>query len=303
IKFQTFKAEELLLKTTAKVEYQKEKTDKNENFYEMIKRYEFTKDEFHILADYCNEKGIIFLSTPFDPLSVHWLEELNVPAYKVGSGDMNNFPLLKEICSKKKPIFISTGMATLDEVKETINYIKSNEINEIVLFQCTTNYPTSFDEVNLNVIDTYKKEFPDLLIGFSDHSLGITVSLGAVAKGVKVIEKHFTLDKEMEGPDHKASLDPKELKQWVYEIRHLEMALGDSKKNPMKSELEIAKVARKSIVTIKDIKAGDTLTEENIAVKRPGVGIPPKEFYEILGKKVKKHISKDSILQREDIYE
>jgi len=301
IKFQTFKAEELLLKNTSKAKYQKINTDNNENFYEMIKKYEFTKEDFQSIVNYCKEKNIIFLSTPFDHSSVQWLEEFNVPAYKVGSGDMNNFPLLKLICSKRKPIFISTGMATLKEVKETIEFIRSNNIEEIVLFQCTTDYPTSLEDVNLNVIDTYKNEFSNLLIGFSDHSLGITASIGAAAKGVKVIEKHFTLDKEMKGPDHKASLDPKELKEWVEQIRALEKALGTFEKKPSKAELEIAKIARKSIVSIKALNKGDVLDETNIAVKRPGDGISPVEFEKIIGKRAKRNISTDTVIYWEDI--
>lgn len=301
IKFQTFKAEELLLKNTSKAKYQKINTDVSENFYEMIKRYEFTKEDFQSIVNYCKEKNIIFLSTPFDHSSVLWLEEFNVPAYKVGSGDMNNFPLLKLICSKRKPIFISTGMATLKEVKETIEFIRSNNIEEIVLFQCTTDYPTSLEDVNLNVIDTYKNEFSNLLIGFSDHSLGITASIGAAAKGVKVIEKHFTLDKEMKGPDHKASLDPKELKEWVEQIRALEKALGTFEKKPSKAELEIAKIARKSIVSIKALNKGDVLDETNIAVKRPGDGISPVEFEKIIGKRAKRNISTDTVIYWEDI--
>ncbi|GAG45253.1 unnamed protein product, partial [marine sediment metagenome] len=219
----------------------------NENFYEMVKKYEFTKEQFRILRNYCIEKGLIFISTPFDETSVEWLEDLNVPIFKVGSGDMNNFPLLKLICTKKKPIFLSTGMSTLEEVKESVNFIKSNGIREIVIFQCTSDYPTPYEDINLNVINTYQKIFPNELIGFSDHSKGIEVSIGAVVKGVKVIEKHFTINKDMEGPDHKASLNPVELINWVRTIRNVEKALGSKIKLPTLSELEIAKIARKSI--------------------------------------------------------
>lgn len=301
IKFQTFIAEKLLLKNTPKVKYQIITTGEEENFYEMIKKYELKKDEFKILKNYCLKKGVIFLSTPFDELSVEWLEELNVPAYKIGSGDLNNFPLLKLICSKRKPIFLSTGMSTLEEVKNSVNFIKSNNNEELIIFQCTTNYPTPYEDINLNVIDTYKQEFPNHLIGFSDHSLGIEASIGAAAKGAKVIEKHFTLDKEMEGPDHKASLNPEELIEWVQEIRKLEKALGSHKKIPTKAELEIAKVARKSVVSIKELKKGDILQKEDVAIKRPGIGISPVHFEMIIGKKIKKNIPKDSIIFWEDL--
>ncbi|MEE9379247.1 MAG: N-acetylneuraminate synthase [Candidatus Lokiarchaeia archaeon] len=301
IKFQTFITEKLITKFVPKVEYQKITTDDKENFYEMIKKYELSKDEFRILKEYSAKKGIIFLSTPFDETSVEWLEELNVPAYKIGSGDMNNFPLLKLICSKKKPILLSTGIATLNEVKESINFIKSRGIEDIVILQCTTSYPAPYKEINLNVIDTYRKEFPNMIIGFSDHSIGIEASIGAVAKGVKVIEKHFTLDKNMEGPDHKASMDPKELIKWVNAIRKIEIALGSYEKKPSKTELEIAKIARKSIISVKNLKPGDVIQAEDIIIKRPGYGIPPKEYENIIGKKVINSISKDSIIRWEDV--
>ena len=301
IKFQTFITEKLILKTTNKVEYQKVSSDDDQNFYDMIKNYELSKDNFTILKDYCVEKGIIFLSTPFDEISVEWLEELNVPAYKIGSGDMNNFPLLDIICSKGKPILLSTGMATLNEVKESVDFIKSKGIEDLIVLQCTTNYPTSLNEVNLNVIDTYKIEFPNVIIGFSDHSIGIEASIGAVAKGAKVIEKHFTLDKNMEGPDHKASMDPEELIKWVEAIRKIEIALGSYEKTPSITELEIAKIARKSIISAKNLKPRDVIQAEDIIIKRPGYGIPPKECENIIGKKVKNPIPKDSIIKWEDL--
>ncbi|MHA1729863.1 MAG: N-acetylneuraminate synthase [Promethearchaeota archaeon] len=302
IKFQTFITEKLLLKTTPKAQYQIRTKNDNENFYDMIKKYEFSKNEFLELKNYCDKKKIIFLSTPFDLMSVQWLEELNVPAYKIGSGDMDNFPLLRVICEKKKPILLSTGMATLEEVKETVKFLEDNNITDLVIFQCTTNYPASYEEINLNVIDTFKKEFPNYLIGFSDHSLGIEASIGAAAKGVKVIEKHFTLDKSMKGPDHDASLDPHELKQWVKSIRLIEKTLGSFDKFPSEKEKEISKVARKSIVTIKDLKKNEILAIDNISIKRPGIGISPKFFEKVVGKKVNKDIPKDSVLKWGDLY-
>ena len=301
IKFQTYKTEKLILQSTEKASYQQSKVNKEESFYEMLKKYELEEGNFKILKEYCDEKGLIFLSTPFDTSSVELLEDLNVPAYKIGSGDMNNFPLIKLICSKGKPILLSTGMATLEEVKDSVDLIKNNSVEEVVIFQCTTSYPTKLEDVNLNVIDLYKKEFPNEIIGFSDHSQGITASIGAAAKGAKVIEKHFTLDKEMEGPDHKASLDPTELRKWVNEIRNLEKALGFNKKIRIKSELELSKIARKSIVSIKDLKKGEILSEDNIGIKRPGTGISPKEFEKILGRSINKDILKDSVIFWEDV--
>lgn len=301
IKFQTFITENLLLSTTPKAEYQKSSTIKDENFYEMVKKYELNKEDFKHLKDYCSQKGLIFLSTPFDEISVEWLEDLNVSAYKVGSGDMNNFPLLELICSKHKPILLSTGMANLEEVKESVKFIKERKIDDLVIFQCTTNYPSRYEDINLNVIDTYREEFPDILIGFSDHSQGIEASLGAVVKGARVIEKHFTLDKNMEGPDHLASLSPEELILWVQGIRNLEKALGSAVKNPTKEELEIAKIARKSVVTINDIQKGNIIELKDLAIKRPGTGIEPKNIDHVIGKKAKNHISKDSIIKFEDL--
>jgi len=301
VKFQTLIAENLLLKTTPKVDYQKVTTGDQENFYEMVKKLEFTKEEFKIIKNYCEEKDIIFLSTPFDEVTVEWLDEIGVAAFKIGSTDMNNLPMLRLVCSKKKPIFLSTGMANLEEVRESVNYIKSNGIKELVVFQCTTNYPSNYEELNLNVIDTYRSVFPDTLIGFSDHSLGIEASIAALAKGVNVIEKHFTLDKEMEGPDHKASLSPEELFDWVRAMRNVEKALGSYEKIPSENEMKIAQIARKSIVTIKNLQKGETLNNKNIGIKRPGYGIPPKFFDNIIGKKAKKKIPTDSILSWEDI--
>lgn len=301
IKFQTYKTERLILQSTEKAIYQQSNVDKEETFYEMLKKYELTEGDFKILKEYCDAKGLLFLSTPFDSSSLELLENLNVPAYKIGSGDMNNFPLIKLICSNGKPILLSTGMATLEEVKESVKFIKNNSVEEIVIFQCTTSYPTKLEDVNLNVIDLYKNEFPNEIIGFSDHSQGITASIGAAAKGVKVIEKHFTLDKGMEGPDHKASLDPMELRKWVSEIRNLEKALGSNKKILIKSEVELSKIARKSIVSIKDLKKGEILSEDNIGIKRPGTGISPKEFEKIIGHSINKDILKDSVIFWEDV--
>ncbi len=192
-------------------------------------------------------------------------------------------------------------MATLEEVIESVNFLKSNSVEDIVIFQCTTNYPSNYEEINLNVIDTYKKEFPNNIIGFSDHSLGFEASIGAAAKGVKVIEKHFTINKEMDGPDHKASLNPRELKEWVKHIRNLEKALGDNKKFPSKNEQEIAKIARKSIVTLSDLKKGDLIKKEDIDIKRPGYGISPKYFNSLIGKTIKRNVPKNSILFWEDV--
>ncbi len=301
IKFQTFNAEELLLKSTPKVEYQRKNKNDDEDFYSLIKRLTLKEEDFKELKDYCDKKGIIFLSTPFGEESVDLLDKINIPAYKVGSGDMNNYPLLKKICSKGKPILLSTGMANLDEVKESVSLIKEKGLKDLIILQCTTNYPANIEELNLNVIKTYIKEFPDDIIGFSDHSLGFEASIVATAMGVKVIEKHFTLDKNMEGPDHKASLDPGELNDWVKTIRKTEKSLGSYEKFASKNELEIALIARKSIVTLKNILKGTIIKRDDIGIKRPGNGIRPKYFEELIGKKVKKDIPPDTILLWDDL--
>ncbi|MFX1256306.1 MAG: N-acetylneuraminate synthase [Promethearchaeota archaeon] len=301
IKFQTFKTENVFLSSTPKVEYQRISEEDSETFNEMAKKFEFSRETFKELKNYCDQKNIIFLSTPYDKTSVDWLKELKVTAYKISSGDMNNFPLLKYICSKKKPILLSTGMATLEEVKETIQFLESNNANNIVIFQCTTNYPSNYEELNLNVINTYLKEFPNYIIGFSDHSLGIEASIGAAAKGAKIIEKHFTVDKNLEGPDHSASLNPEELIQWVKGIRIIEKALGEYKKEPSKVEKDISKIVRRSIISLVDLKKGEYIKEKHIGAKRPATGISPNFFYRIIGKKVKRDINKDSIINWDDL--
>lgn len=303
IKFQTFITEQVFIKSTPKVEYLKSSKDDKQSWEEMVKKYEFTKEDFIEIKKYCEKKKIIFLSTPYDENSIEWLEDLNIAAYKISSGDLTNYPLLKKICSKKKPILLSTGMATLKEVIETVNFIYSNNIHDLCIFQCTTNYPSSFEELNLNVIETYKKEFPDCLIGFSDHSLGIEASIGAASKGVKLIEKHITLDREMDGPDHKASLDPEQLNQWVKSIRNIEKALGTFEKFPSKTELIIAEKARRSIVSRKLLEKGKIIKKEDLIVKRPGYGIPPTKFNELLGKRTKRSIPEDTIINWDDIEE
>ena len=301
VKFQSFKTSKVLLKTVPKAEYAKKNKDDNESYYDMVKKLELNKENFRILKKYCTQKGIIFLSTPFDEVSVEWLEDIGITAYKISSTDLNNYILLKYICLKKKPILLSTGMSNMKEVKESVSFILSNNINKLVILQCTTNYPAEFEELNLNVIDTYKKEFPEHIIGFSDHSLGIEASIGAAAKGAKVIEKHFTLDKKLDGPDHKASLNPKELKDWVKGVRNVELALGSYEKLQSKAEFEIKKIARRSIVSKRDILAGKILNESDITAKRPSSGISPNRFMEVLGKKTKKAIPKNSIINWDDL--
>jgi len=318
VKFQTFKSEEIVTPQAEQAKYQTENMGKKESQYDMLKKLELSYQDFRDLKKYCDEKGTIFLSTPHScEEDVDLVAEL-CPAIKVASGDMNNLPFLKYIARKNLPIILGTGMGTLEEVKEAVEAVCP--INkELILLHCTTNYPTPLNEVNLRTIGTMMKEF-DLPIGYSDHTEGIMVSLAAVALGACVIEKHFTIDKNMPGPDHKASLEPKELKEMVEGIRNVEKrlsakedsneilkdlnigeALGDGVKKPNPSELEVAKVARKSIIARKSIKKGEKIARDMLAIKRPGTGIKPKFLDEILGKTAKADIEKDELIAQDKL--
>jgi N-acetylneuraminate synthase/N,N'-diacetyllegionaminate synthase len=300
VKFQTFKAENIVIKNAEKAEYQKETTGIGESQYEMIKNLELSEDDFKKLADYANKKDILFLSSPFDKESVDLLDEMNVPAFKIASGEITNFPLLKHIAKKEKPIILSTGMSTLGEVEEALNVIRSEGDKDVILLHCVSNYPARREDVNLRAMKTLKQAFK-LPVGFSDHTLGITASIVAVALGACIIEKHFTLDKNLPGPDHKASLEPDELKEMVNAIRDVEKALGDGIKRPTKEEEEIKKVARRSIVAKEDISKGTIITEDMLDVKRPGTGIEPKHLNLVIGRRTKGSIKKDELITWEVI--
>ncbi len=295
VKFQTFKAENVVTKNAPKADYQAKNTGSNESQHEMLKELELSEDEFKELYKYTKRRGIIFLSTPFDFESVDFLEELGVPAFKVSSADLTNLPFLKYIAEKRKPIILSTGMGTLGEIEEAINTIKNAGNEDIILLHCVTSYPAKFESLNLRAIQTLKEAFK-LPVGFSDHSLGIYASIAAVALGAVVIEKHFTLDKNLPGPDHKASLNPEELKEMIEEIRIIEKALGDGIKRAAPEETEIRRVVRRSIVAKVDIPKGATITKDMITFKRPETGLSPKYYKEIIGKKARKKINKDEVI-------
>ena len=299
VKFQTFKTENVVVKDAQKAEYQKETTGEGSQ-YEMIKKLELAEEDFRELADYAKEKDIMFLSSPFDKESVDLLHELDVPAFKVGSGEITNLPLLRYIAKKGKPIILSTGMSTLGEIEEALDVIRSEGVEDIILLHCVSNYPARIEDVNLRAMGTLKQAFK-LPVGFSDHTLGITAPIAAVALGACVIEKHFTLDRNLPGPDHKASLEPDELKEMVKDIREVEKALGNGIKKPTKEEEEVKKVARKSIVAKVDISKGAIITEEMLDVKRPGTGIEPKYLKFIIGRKTKEDIKKDDVIRFEMI--
>jgi len=294
VKFQTFKAENIVTLEAQQAKYQTKNIGKKESQYAMLKRLELPYPAFRKLKEYCDQKGIIFLSTPHSSREDVDLISKLCPAIKVGSGDLTNLPTLEYMAKKQLPIILATGMANLEEVREAVKVIFP--INKkLILLHCTTSYPTPLNEVNLKAMLTIKKEF-NLPVGYSDHTEGIDVSLAAVAMGACVIEKHFTLDRKLPGPDHKASLEPKELREMVEGIRNIEMALGDGVKKPTPSEMETAKVARKSIIAGQDIKKGTKIKEEMVAIKRPGTGIQPKYFEKIIGKIAKRDIKKDKLL-------
>ena len=294
VKFQTFKTKNLVTKNARKAEYQI-KNSGEESQYEMIKKLELSPDEFWEIAKYAEDKGIIFLSSPFDSESVDLLDEIDIPAFKIASGEITNFPLLKCIAKKQKPVILSTGMSTIGEVEEALNLIEKYN-DDIILMHCLTNYPAKKEDANLNVIKTLEYAFKRP-VGFSDHTSGIEMSVAAVALGSCVIEKHFTIDKNLPGPDHKASLEPHELSEMVKAIRNIEKGLGNGIKKPTDDEIKIKKLVRKSIVAKEDILKGSILTEEMLEIKRPGTGIEPKYLDELVGKELIEDIKKDDLLK------
>ena len=295
VKFQTFKAEEVVTPNAQKAEYQKGTTDEKESQFEMLKKLELSTENFEELSDYAQKKGIIFLSSPFDNGSVDLLDEMGVPAFKVGSGEITNLPLLKHIARKKKPVILSTGMATLGEIEEALATIGQDGVDEIILLHCVSCYPAKIEDVNLRAIETLRQAFR-LPVGLSDHTAGITVPIAATALGACTIEKHFTLDKKLPGPDHRASLEPRELRDMVKAIRDVEKALGNGIKRLNIAEEENRKAARRSIIARVDIPAGAVITEDMLDVKRPGNGLEPKLINLIIGREAKANIMSGEVM-------
>ena len=297
VKFQTFKAEKLVTQYASKADYQLETTGSKETQFEMIKKLELSYDMHLKLISRCKEKGIRFSSTGFDSSSVDVLIELGVDFLKVPSGEITNLPYLRHVGTKGLPIILSTGMCTMQEVASALEILEKagTRKHDITVLHCNTEYPTPMEDVNLRAMLSMQKEL-GVKVGYSDHTLGIEVPIAAVALGATVIEKHFTLDRTLEGPDHAASLEPGELKQMVYSIRNIEKAMGERSKKPSKSEELNIGVVRKSIVASKNIKAGEKFTEENLAVKRPGTGISPLRWDEILGLESKKNFQVDDLI-------
>ncbi len=297
IKFQTFKAESLVSKNVDKANYQKQTTNESESQFEMIKRLELSVDAHKKLIKYCNEKNIIFLSSPFDHESIDLLNELQLQIFKIPSGEITNLPYLRHIGSLNKKVLLSTGMSNLQEVGDALTILinAGTKKEDITVLHANTMYPTPMEDVNLNAMLTIQREF-GVAVGYSDHTLGIEVDIAAVAIGASVIEKHFTLDKSMEGPDHKASLEPEELKAMVSAIRNIEKALGSSEKKPSPSESVNIDVVRKSIIASASIKKGEILSDNNVTAKRPGAGISPMKWDKVIGTVASKDYQMDDLI-------
>ncbi len=297
VKFQTFKTENLVSKNAQKAEYQKETTDAKESQFEMIKKLELDIDTHYELIDYCNSKNIMFLSTPFDLDSIDLLDKLELPIFKIPSGEITNLPYLRKIGALKKQVILSTGMADIGEIEDALDVLieAGTPKENITVLHANTMYPTPMEDVNLRAMMTIGNTF-DIAYGYSDHTLGIEVDIASVALGATVIEKHFTLNKSMEGPDHKASLEPNELKAMVKAIRNIEIALGSKVKKPSKSEIPNIEIARKSIVASCSIKKGEVFTENNLAIKRPSNGINPMRWDEIIGSVATKDYKEDELI-------
>lgn len=295
VKFQTFQVEKLVSGCAEMAGYQKENLGTEESQKEMLAKLALGPDAFVMLFDYCREIGIRFLSTPFDIDSVRFLDALQ-DMWKIPSGEITNYPYLVEIAKTGKEIILSTGMSALNEVREAVDVLRQNGAGKITLLHCTTEYPAPMQDVNLKAMETLKESF-GCEVGYSDHTPGIEIAVAAAAMGAAVIEKHFTLDKNMNGPDHKASLEPEELKAMVIAVRNVEAAMGDGKKVVSDSEKENIAAARKSIVAKKTIKKGEAFTEDNLTTKRPGTGISPMRWNDVVGSKAARDFEEDELIE------
>jgi N,N'-diacetyllegionaminate synthase len=297
IKFQTFEANSLATEYAKKANYQKNRLSEQESQYQMLKKLELSKEDHFKIIKYCKKCNIEFFSSAFDLKSLDFLNSLKLSRYKIPSGEITNLPYLRKIASYKKPIILSTGMANLTDISNAVNVFEEAGLtkNMITVLHCSTEYPAPINEVNLNAMLTIKKTF-DVKVGYSDHTSGIEVSIAAVALGAAVIEKHLTLDKNLPGPDHAASTEPDNFLEMVKAIRNIEKAMGNGNKEPTKSEKKNMLVARKSIVALKNISKGDIFNENNLTVKRPGIGISPMRIYGIFGQKAHKDFQENDII-------
>ncbi len=295
VKFQTFSAERLVTPEAPKAGYQLKNTSAAESQLQMLKRLELSASDHRVLLDYCKKAGILFLSTPFDEISADLLETLALPAYKLPSGELTNHAFLAHVAKKSQPMIVSTGMSDLNEVADAVRAIKRAGNPPLILLHCVSNYPASPEDVNLRAMQTMRKTF-GVPVGYSDHTLGIDVALAAVALGACVIEKHLTLDRNMRGPDHAASVEPAEFARLVAGIRAIEKALGHGRKERAVSESDTAKVARKSLVALRSIEKGDVFTPDVLTVRRPGTGLPPHHLSRLLGKKAGRRIPAGKVI-------
>lgn len=296
VKFQTFTPEEIVSDTAPQAEYQTANTGREESQISMLRGLVLPHKEHSALKKFAEKKGLVFLSTPFSIPDADFLETLDIVAYKIPSGELTNIPFLAHLAKKGKPVLLSTGMGTLEEVREALNVLKENGATDIAIFHCTSEYPAPPADINLRAMQTLASEF-GLPTGLSDHSDGIYIAIAAVALGACILEKHFTLDRSLPGPDHKASLEPSELKEMIRCIRAVEQALGSGDKKPTKGEMDTALVARKSVVARRDIAAGTRITAEDVYIVRPGTGISPKHFVEVIGKTSKQAIPRGTPLR------
>lgn len=295
VKFQTFKAETLVSKSAKKANYQKASTDAEESQFDMLKKLELDYAIHEELMQYSNEQGIKFLSSAFDLESIDLLNELGIDIFKIPSGEITNLPYLRKIAQTGKQIILSTGMSTISDIEAALEVLRQNGATDIIVLHCNTEYPTPMEDVNLLAMNTIQNTFK-VRVGYSDHTAGIEVPIAAVALGAEVIEKHFTLDKTMEGPDHKASLEPKELKAMVDAIRNIHAALGDGLKRPSESEIKNMPIARKSLVAKANIQAGEIFSEDNLTIKRPGTGLSPMLWDDIIGSIARKNYEADEVI-------
>jgi N-acetylneuraminate synthase/N,N'-diacetyllegionaminate synthase len=300
VKFQTFTAESLVSRGARKAAYQEETTGAGESQRDMLKRLELGGDAHARLQARAASRGLLFFSTPFDEGSADLLEALEVPVLKVPSGEVTNLPLLRHLAAKKRPIILSTGMATLDEVTDAVAAIRAGGDPPLAILHCLSAYPAPPSEVNLRAMDTLRARF-GCPIGFSDHTLGTEIALAAVARGAAIIEKHMTADQALPGPDHRASLEPPELTEMIHAIRRVESALGDGEKRPMPSELDTRDVARRSLVAARLIARGERLDRAMLAIKRPGTGIPPAALERVLGRAARRDLAVDEVIGWEDL--
>ncbi len=297
VKFQTFKADRLVSKLAPKAEYQKQTTLDDESQLNMLRKLELDEAAHEELFAYCRHKGITFLSSPFDLQSIDLLNNLGLEIFKIPSGEITNLPYLRKIGALKREIILSTGMGGLGEIEHALDTLVAagSVLEKIAVLHCNTDYPTSMADVNLRAMETIARAF-GVRVGYSDHTLGIEVPIAAVSLGATIIEKHFTLDKQMEGPDHKASLEPQEFKAMVQAVRNIEKALGSGVKKPSVSEMRNRPIARKSIVAALDIRKGEPFSEDNLTVKRPGTGMSPMRWDELIGQNAGKDYKKDDLI-------